>query len=75
MSELQWVLVFFIVGFMVGFAVRGWFNSRSRYSGVIFVEKSEGKTVYSLVLDDYPEKLEFKKQVVLRVETPDEVRE
>ena len=41
------------------------------YTGTIRVSKNEEKTVYSLILDEYPEKLEFKKEVVFRVDASD----
>lgn len=58
----------FWAGLLVGFLLR----SVLRYSfmdssGVMFVTKEEGKTVYSLMLEDYPEKLEFRKHVLFKV--------
>lgn len=66
----------FYLGFLVGYLAKAWLTYRfSDYSGVMIVSKDEGKTLYSLVLEDYPEKLEFKKHVHLRVveseENPD----
>ncbi len=59
-------------GCLTVFLVKAWLNGRFRdYSGTIVVGTDElrEKTVYSLVLDDYPEKLEFKKEVVFKVDT------
>lgn len=69
-----WVIVF-VTGFTLGFIAKGWLDYVFRdYSGTIVVNKDElsEKTVYSLVLDEYPEKLEFKKVVIFKVDTPDE---
>jgi len=55
--------------FLVGYFTRGWVAYRfSRSTGTILVSKDEGKTVYSLILDDYPEKIELQKHVLFRVE-------
>lgn len=61
--------------FILGCFFWGWYMGKFRdYSGTIVVEHDEltEKTVYSLVLDEYPEKLEFKKVVVFRVDVPKE---
>jgi len=39
----------------------------SPYTGVILVSKEEGKTLYSLILEDYPEKIELQKHVLFKV--------
>lgn len=43
------------------------------YSGTIFITHDElqEKTLYSLELADYPETLEFKKEVVFKVDSSD----
>lgn len=59
------------LGFIAGFLVKSWLVNRFRdYSGTIVVDKDRltEKTVYSLVLDDYPEKLEFKKEVIFKID-------
>ena len=71
MDILIWALILWI-GFLLGFLTKGWFVSRfSDYSGTIVVRDDEvlDKRVYSLVLDDYPEKLEFKKVVKFKVDS------
>jgi hypothetical protein len=62
------ILVFYF-GMVVGFLLHWWLVKASS-GGVIVVTKESGKTVYSLVLDDYPEKLEFKKRVMFRIDAP-----
>jgi hypothetical protein len=37
-------------------------------TGTILVTKDHEKTVYSLELNDYPEKIEFRKEVVFKVD-------
>jgi len=67
--------VIFWVGVLVGFMIKSWLTGKFRdYSGTIIVDtdKLTEKTVYSLVLDDYPEKLEFKKEVVFRVDSSEQ---
>jgi hypothetical protein len=62
------------IGIMIGFLLHAWLSNRFRdYSGIIHVEKDQltEKTVYSLELADYPEKLEFQKVVVFKVDTSD----
>ena len=59
----------------MGFFIRVWIDHRFKeYSGTIVVDTDElrEKTVYSLILDDYPEKLEFKKEVVFKVDTSEQ---
>lgn len=65
----------FWAAFLLGFAARTWLIGRlGEYSGTIVVDKDKltETTVYSLILDEYPEKLEFKKMVIFRVLPPEE---
>lgn len=74
MEVLIWVVVFWS-GVIVGYFLKTWMIARFMdYSGTIVVNRDEvrEKTVYSLVLDEYPEKLEFKKVVIFKVDTSDE---
>jgi len=72
MAIIIYVVIFYF-GLMAGFILRGYVSARFRdYTGTIVVTKKEEKTVYSLILDDYPDKIEFQKQVVFRVE-PSEI--
>jgi hypothetical protein len=61
-------LLIFYVGIAIGFFIRAWLVKRSSYAGTIYVNKHEKRTLYSLVLDDYPETLEFRKEVVFKVD-------
>lgn len=71
MREVLVYLLIFSAGTLVGYLGRVWMAHRFvDYSGTIVVDTDDltDKTVYSLVLDDYPEKLEFKKEVVFRID-------
>jgi hypothetical protein len=64
----------FFFGVMIGFLVRIWWTAKFRnYDGTIYVTQDDRleKTVYSLILDDYPEKLKFEKRVVFKVDKLD----
>jgi hypothetical protein len=60
-------IVIFYGGLFVGFCIRAWLQYRTSYNGAIIVTKEDDKKLYSLVLDDYPEKIELKKEVILKV--------
>jgi hypothetical protein len=65
------ILVFigaFWLGIVVGFILKSFLVSRAKVSGTIFVTRSDEKLLYSLVLEDYPESIEFKKQIVFKVD-------
>ena len=67
-----WALLILWVGILLGFAIRTWMTHRfTEYGGTIVIDQDSLRetTVYSLVLDDYPEKLEFKKEVVFKVDS------
>jgi hypothetical protein len=65
-------LLIFTAGMVAGFIFAGWRLHR-HYSGTIYVTHDElqEKTLYSLELSDYPETLEFKKEVVFKVDASD----
>jgi len=44
----------------------------SPYDGVMHIQDGREKTVYSLELADYPEELRFKKEVIFKVDAPEE---
>jgi hypothetical protein len=71
MIEISVFILILLLGFVIGFLTSEWTRRRSRSSGVIHVSHSRGKTLYSLELSDYPEKLEFKKKVIFTVESDD----
>jgi len=63
-----WLALAYIFGVLVGILLNKWWARRDRYSGTILVTESEEKTLYSLELDEYPENLKFKKEVVFKVD-------
>ena len=71
MTILYGVLIY-ILGFLVGFLVKTWLYRRTSYTGVMHIIDSEEKTVYSLELNEYPEEIRFKKEVVFKVDAPTE---
>jgi hypothetical protein len=74
MEILIWIIVFW-AGATLGFLLKGWIDYAFRYySGTLVVNKDElsHKVVYTLVLDDYPERLEFKRVVILKVDTSEQ---
>lgn len=69
--EILWFVLIFILGLVVGFLIKLGLVRMTNYSGTILVTHNAGKIFYSLVLDDYPEKIEFKKKVIFKVEAPE----
>jgi len=66
-----WLVLAYTFGLWVGFLVRAWIANRQRYVGTIFITHDEEKTLYSLELNEYPESIGFKKQVVFKVDASD----
>lgn len=67
MKDIIIYVVIFYFGGAVGFLLHMWLIKNSDYDGTIAVTKNDDKTVYSLVLEESPENLEFMKKVVFRV--------
>lgn len=65
-------IIIFWFGLIVGFLLMRW-RLHHHYSGTIYITHDElqEKTLYSLELADYPETLEFKKEVVFKVDSSD----
>jgi hypothetical protein len=73
--SILWGLLIFWAGSVFGFFFNEFLRRRiTDYSGTIYVNRDRvnEKIVYSLVLDEYPEKLEFKKVVVFKVDKAEE---
>ncbi len=67
-------IIIFWFGLIAGFLLLRWHIYRHHdYSGTIYITHDElqEKTLYSLELADYPETLEFKKEVVFKVDSSD----
>jgi hypothetical protein len=73
MTILYGILIFW-AGMFIGFFLHAWMVYKFKYySGTLVVDVDDrDKIVYSLVLDDYPEELKFRRAVLLKVETPTE---
>jgi hypothetical protein len=69
MKELLFYVLVFYAGLFVGFCIRSWIQRRTNYNGTIYVTKNPDKTLYSLELDDDPELIQFRKKVILKVDT------
>jgi len=68
---LLWILIY-ILGMLVGFLLKTFLYRITSYTGVIHIYDGEEKTVYSLELNEYPEEIRFKKEVVFKVDAPEE---
>jgi hypothetical protein len=67
MQILIYILIF-DAGLFLGYVIKAYLQYRTGYNGALLItEKQDDKKVYSLMLDDYPEKIEFKKEVILKV--------
>lgn len=55
-------------GLIVGFLLRVWIGKVTGYTGTIFVSRDAQKTVYTLELEEYPDEIRFKKEVVFKVD-------
>ncbi len=66
MRDILIYLLILWVGIILGFFIRALFGNRS--SGTIYVTRDAQKTLYSLELNEYPEVLRFKKEVVFKVD-------
>lgn len=69
---ILWYVLVFSAGVWAGFLLRAWVAHRHSYDGKIVVTHSRNKTLYSLELEDYPDKIEFKKEVILKVDASNE---
>jgi hypothetical protein len=68
----MWILygvLIYSFGLFAGFLLRAWIGSRSSYTGTIHISKEMEKTVYLLELEDYPDEIRFKKEVVFKVDS------
>jgi hypothetical protein len=55
-------------GLILGFFLRVWIGRVTGYTGTIFVSREAQKTVYTLELEEYPDEIRFKKEVVFKVD-------
>ncbi len=66
------VAVIFLVGAIWGFFIKTLLVRHTRYGGTIHITQVEEKTLYSLELEDYPESISLKKEIMFKVDTSDE---
>lgn len=58
-----------LLGLLIGYGIRWWLESKYGYGGAILVQKQEGKLVYTLEVFDDPEQLQYKRQILFRVDS------
>lgn len=68
-SVMLFVLVFFL-GVGVGFVTRMFVFLKRDYDGNILIQKDEDKIVYTLELTDDPEKIQYRNELIFKVQTP-----
>jgi hypothetical protein len=64
--EIVICAVIFVIGVIAGFFLR---RLVTHPTGTILVTEEDEKTVYSLELNEYPEKIAFRKEVVFKVDS------
>ena len=67
--------IVFYAGVFAGFILHKLLGRVRSYSGVININKFPDKTVFSLELDEDPEELAFKDEVIFKVMTVQETSE
>jgi hypothetical protein len=69
---ILWYILVLWLGIFLGFFLHGVLGRIRSYDGTIVVTHEQHRTLYSLELEDYPDKIEFKKEVILKVDASDE---
>ena len=69
---ILWIVLAFGIGLYAGFLIRSLLARMQSYTGIMHIYEGEEKTVYSLELNEYPETIRFKKEVVFKVDAPEE---
>lgn len=67
-----YLVIAFYIGVFAGFILHRWLGRRSSYSGTIQVIRNPDKTLFSLELDEDPEMIAFKDEVIFKVETSED---
>jgi len=70
--EILLIVIFSIIGLLLGFSISKLLERQNYSSGNIVVIKNDEKTLYSLELDEDPEIIGSKKRVVFKVVVPDD---
>lgn len=71
MRYLVYVLIFDL-GWLVGMMFHVWIKGKRAYEGSIVVTREGSKLIYTLVVNDDPEKIEHRKDILFKVVTPEE---
>jgi hypothetical protein len=58
-------------GVFIGFIVTTRLKLKFKYAGTIFVTDNGEKRVYTLELEDYPDEIRFKKEVLFKIDASD----
>lgn len=58
-----------LIGIAIGYVLRLSVGAMSAYNGTIHVTKEDDKIVYSLDLEEDPELLQYKSEVVFKIKT------
>lgn len=64
------LLIDLLAGIILGYFITRLLEREYSSSGKIIVNKSDGKTLYSLELDGNPKEIEFKKKIFFTVVVP-----
>lgn len=70
--QILWYVLVFAAGLGIGCLIKVRYVIKSqKYDGTIYVNQDEvtEKIVYTLELDEYPERLKFKKLVIFKVDS------
>lgn len=69
MREILIYTLILWLGFLLGFFVHALLTLKDTAVGTLHVTRDREKTVYSLELENYPDELRFKKEVVFKVDS------
>jgi len=71
MTIIILVLIGLLIGFSIGFFICLMLRKIYSYSGIMKIIREDDKIVYSLELHEDPVMLEYKNEVVFKIETSD----
>lgn len=66
---ILFAILIFNFGILIGLLLKSWLAKEKAYSGTIIVSKDEGKLIYSLELNDNPEKLQYNDEVLFKIDS------
>jgi len=71
MMYVYFAIVFYI-GLFIGLIIQRWLRRGKSYSGIIQVTRTPDKTLFSLELEEDPEMIAYKDEVIFKVVTAEE---